>query len=399
MAERILGIDLGIASCGWGIIEDGAGAGRVVSAGVRCFDAPLVDKTGEPKSAQRRAARGARRVVRRRRQRMSAIRRLLHDHRLLAESSPSALHSALKRVSPAGAHPPITPWSLRAAAHERRLTNDELAIALGHIARHRGFRSNSKSEGAANAADETSKMKKAMEQTREGLAQYRSFGEMIANDPKFADKKRNRDKDYSHTAKRSDLEDEVRAIFAAQRRFGNAAASEELQEAISRAAFDQRPLQDSEKLVGKCPFEADQMRTARRAPSFEMFRYLSRLKNLRLTVGRTERELTVEEIALAADGFGEGTKTITFKALRKLLDLDPNARFQGLPLDKESQDVAARTGGAAYGTKTLKDVLGDAPWRSLVKTPEKLDRIAEILSFREDFGSIRQGSRKPASVR
>src|SRR6185312_9401436 len=54
-------------------------------------------------------------------------------------------------------------------------------------------------------------------------------------------------------------------------------------------------------------------------------------------------------------------------------------------------DVAARTGGAAYGTKTLKDALGDAPWRSLLRMPEKLDRIAEILSFREDMGSIRAG--------
>ncbi len=69
-------------------------------------------------------------------------------------------------------------------------------------------------------------MKKAMEQTREGLAKYRAFGEMIADDPKFAERKRNRDKDYSHTPKRSDLEDETRMIFAAQRRFGQQAAND-----------------------------------------------------------------------------------------------------------------------------------------------------------------------------
>lgn len=394
MVQRVLGIDLGIASCGWGIIELAEGDGRVVNAGVRCFDAPLVDKTGEPKSAQRRAARGARRVVRRRRQRMNAIRRLMHDHGLLDDTSSDALHAALKRVSPAGTHPPITPWTLRAAAHERRLTNDELAVALGHIARHRGFRSNSKSEAGANAADETSKMKKAMEATREGLAQYRSFGDMIANDPKFADRKRNRDKDYSHTAKRSDLEDEVRAIFSAQRRFGNEALTEDFAETFAEKAFSQRPLQDSEKLVGNCIFEPGEMRTARRAPSFELFRYLSRLAHMRISVGRAERPLSPEEIAKASEGFGEATKTITFKALRKTLDLDPNARFAGIPTDKEALDVAARTGGAAYGTKTLRDALGESPWQSLCKTPEKLDRIAEVLSFREDLDSIREGLSK-----
>ena len=124
----------------------------------------------------------------------------------------------------------------------------------GHIARHRGFRSNSKNEAGTNTADETSKMKKAMEVTREGLAKYRSFGDMIANDPKFADRKRNRDKDYSHTAKRSDLEDEVRAIFRAQLRLGSATATELFLQSFTDAAFFQRPLQNSEDKVGECPF-------------------------------------------------------------------------------------------------------------------------------------------------
>ncbi len=392
--QRILGIDLGIASCGWGAIETSEPDGNVVAAGVRMFDAPLVDKTGEPKSAQRRAARGQRRVIRRRHQRMNAVRKLLHENGLLPDASVNALHEVLRRVSPKGTHPPVSPWSLRAAAYQRALTNDELAVVLGHIARHRGFRSNSKSEGNANAADETSKMKKAMETTREGLAKYRSFGDMLANDEKFKDRKRNRDKDYSHTAKRSDLEDEVRTIFSAQQRLGNPAASDELAASFAAIAFFQRPLQDSEKLVGKCPFEPGQMRTARRAPSFELFRYLSRLAHLRISVGRAE-PLTPDEIAVAAKGFGEIKKTITFSSLRETLDLDPNARFAGIPKDKENKlDVAARTGGAAYGTKTLRDALGEAPWQSLAKTPEKLDRVAEVLSFREDLDLIRTGLRE-----
>lgn len=393
MSLRILGIDLGIASIGWGAIETGEPEkidGKIIATGVRTFDAPLVDKTGEPKSAQRRAARGARRVIRRRRQRMNAARKLLHQNGLLPDASTNALHEALRRVSSKGTYPAVTPWTLRAAAHDRALTNDELAVVLGHIARHRGFRSNAKSEG--NAADETSKMKMAMETTRESLAKYRGFGEMLALDDKFKDRKRNRDKDYSHTAKRSDLETEVRVIFSAQRRFGNAAATDEFAAAFSDKAFFQRPLQDSEALVGKCPFEPDHLRAARRSPSFELFRFLQRLSHLRIAVGRIERSLTQEEIAIAAKGFGESTKTISFSSLRKTLDLDPNARFAGIPKDKEGKlDVAARTGGAAFGTKTLRDVLGEAPWQSLVKTPEKLDRIAEVLSFREDFESIRKG--------
>lgn len=388
--QRILGIDLGIASCGWGVIEVGEADGSIIAAGVRCFDAPLIDKTGEPKSATRRTARGQRRIVRRRRQRMNVIRRLLLEHGVLTDHSPDALRHALRRISPNAAGTQVTPWTLRAAAHERLLTNDELAVVLGHIARHRGFRSNSKNEAGTNATDETSKMKKAMEATREGLAKYHSFGDMIANDPKFADRKRNRDKDYSHTAKRSDLEVEVRAIFRAQLRLGSVTATEQFSRSFTDAAFFQRPLQDSELKVGECPFEPGQKRAARRAPSFELFRFLSRLAHLRLSVGRVERALTPEEIAIAVKNFGE-QKNVTFKTLRKALDLDPNARFAGIALDKESIDVAARMGGAAFGTNVLRNVLGDAPWQSLSRSPEKLDRIAGILSFREDLNSIRAG--------
>jgi CRISPR-associated endonuclease Csn1 len=388
---RILGIDLGIASCGWAVVQPEENSPSIIAVGARCFDAPLIDKTGEPKSAARRGARGQRKVIRRRRQRMNELRKLLAERGILREASKSAFADALKGISMIDGAAQMTPWSLRAAAHNRQLTRDELAVVLGHIARHRGFRSNSKREATANAADETSKMKKAMEATREGLAKYRSFGEMMADDPKFGLRKRNRDKDYSHTPKRSDLEDEVRSIFASQRRHGQKLATAELETEFARVAFSQRPLQDSEDKLGNCPFEPDQKRTAKRAPSFELFRYLSRLTNLRLTSGRTERSLTSDEIGRAAREFSGQQKSVTFKTLRQILDIDPNTRFSGIAADKEAHDVAARTGSAAAGTYALRKSLGETPWASLLRTPEKLDRIAEVLSFREDFGRIRDG--------
>ena len=254
--KRILGIDLGIASCGWAVIEAGENDGEIIATGVRCFDPPLVDKTGEPKSAERRSARGQRRVVRRRRQRMSAVRALLREHCLLSDASKPALADALRRVSPPHQKSQVTPWTLRSAAHERALTNDELAVVLGHIARHRGFRSNSKRDAGANAADDTSKMKKAMEQTRDGLARYRSFGDMLTNDPRFAERKRNRDKDYTHTPKRSDLEVEVRVLLSAQRRFGQPLATDALEEEFrARRVLSATFAGYSEDKVGACPFE------------------------------------------------------------------------------------------------------------------------------------------------
>lgn len=391
---RILGLDIGIASCGWAVLEMNGGSAGILAAGARCFDPPLVPKTGEPKSAGRRTARGQRRVIHRRRLRMNRIRELLARHGALPDARRDALAAAARRLAETSPDGRASPWRLRAAAHDRALSNDELAVALGHIARHRGFRSNSKREAGANAPDETSKMKKAMEQTRDGLAKYRAFGEMIASDPRFAERKRNRDKDYSHTPKRSDLEDETRAIFTAQRRFGQRAADDALERDFAELAFSQRPLQDSETLLGDCPFEPGEKRTSKQAPSFELFRFLSRLVTLRLTTGRTERPLSADEIARAARDFGQATKGVTFTALRRKLDLDPNTRFAGVPADREKNDVAARKGDAAAGTHALREALGEAPWASLTRTPEKLDRIAEVLSFREDFARIESGLRE-----
>jgi hypothetical protein len=371
--QRVLGIDLGIASCGWAVIEVADREGAIIAAGVRCFDAPLVDKTGEPKSAQRRTARGQRRVIRRRRQRMNAVRKLFCACGLLPDAKDDALAQALRRISPAKQRPQVTPWMLRAAGQDRALSKDEFAVVLGHIARHRGFRSNSKRDANPNPEDETSKMKKAMEQTREGLAKYRSFGEMLADDPKFASRKRNRDKDYSHTAKRSDLQDELRTLFAAQRRLNNQLATAELEGKFAPLAFDQRPLQDSEDKVGPCPFERGERRTAKRAPSFEQFRFLQRLVNLRIAVGRTERPLTLEEIGLVVGKFGQ-QKSYSYKTLRKDLDLDPNARFSAIARKSENLDIAARKGQSAYGTCVLRDVLGGAPWQSLLKIALRISR-------------------------
>ena len=95
---RILGLDVGIASCGWAVLDFDAECGRIVAAGARCFDPPLVPKTREPKSAGRRAARGQRRVIHRRRLRMNRIRELLARSDVLPEAGRAALADAARRL-------------------------------------------------------------------------------------------------------------------------------------------------------------------------------------------------------------------------------------------------------------------------------------------------------------
>lgn len=383
---RILGIDGGIASIGWAVVEvsDAETAGRILAIGSRTFESPEEPSQTGPKlkNAERRLYRGQRRVVRRRAQRMVQIKALFHQNGLIEDKGRAALEGK-------GADP----WALRAEGLDRRLTPREFALALGHIAIHRGFRSNSKRDRATNVKDENSEMLSAIHVTQERLSHWRTVGEMFARDPEFAQRRRNRSGDFARSIMRSDQEAEVRKLFEQQRRLGNKAASYDLMASFADIAFSQRPLASSEDKVGDCIFEPTEMRTARFAPSFERFRFLSRLINLRLQSGRVERALNPNELALCIEGFGK-TKGISFKAIRNRLDLDANTRFAGIAKDDEKHDVAARNGSAAAGTAAFIKALtgiGQIEARTLLSECSKLDRAAEIITFNEDMSAIKNG--------
>lgn len=371
------GFDIGIASCGWAIVDD---VGKITNMGVWLFDAPETDKERTPTNQLRRTARGLRRVLRRRHQRMRDIRVLFEKEKLIDTRMPEAFAAREKE----------DPWKLRAEGLERVLSPRELAVALAHIAKHRGFKSNSKRDKGANAPKDTKGMLGALEETKGLLAKYKTVGQMMARDEKFANRKRNRDGDYSRSIERDALAHEVALLFDSQRRLKNDAASAEIEKAYTDIAFFQRGLADSEDRVGFCRFFPDEKRAAKRSHSFELFRHMSRLANLRLRTGRTERTLTAEEIRDASADFGV-QQGLTFKALRKTLKLADSERFEGVPTDEEGKrQVVSRNGDSASGTYALRKALG-AAWATLLAKPETLDRIAFVLSFRESDESIRKG--------
>lgn len=385
-----LGIDLGIGSCGWAVIrypgDEGESGGEILGMGTRTFDVPEQPDTRTPKNQLRRTARGMRRVLKRRRQRMGEIRRLFADAKLIDAAGSDALK-----------HAGLDPWDLRAEGLDRVLKGPELAVALGHIAKHRGFKSNSKRERGANKADETSKMLSAIATTQDRMAAsgWRTVGEMLARDEAFAGRKRNRDGRFDRSVLRDDQAAEVKKLFAAQRRLVNPLATIELERAFTDKAFLQRPLRDSDDLVGFCPFEPAERRAARRAPSFERFRLLSRLVALRIGGGREDRNLTAEEMSSADREFGK-TKSYTWKALRKAIGLDAGQRFAGVAPTDEKNDFVARSGTAAEGTASLRDAIlsgaGEVAWHALLdNAPDKLDAAAAILTFRDDLDSICEG--------
>ncbi len=339
------------------------------------FDVPETDKERTPTNQIRRGNRLLRRVIRRRAQRMAEIRRLFAQHGLLGGHEPDAL----KRAG-------LDPWELRARGLDKPLSPAEFAVALGHIAKRRGFKSARKSK-EANTTGDDQKMLKALEATKERLGRYRTVGEMFGRDAEFRDRKRNRDGLFDRTQSRDDLIHEVAKLFEAQRRLGNGAASAELEADFTSIAFRQLEMQDSEKLVGMCQFEPKEKRAAKFAPSFEKFRLLGKLVNLRITAPEGERPLTPEEIRLATGDLGKTAK-LSVKEVRKRIGLPADQRFTVFKPEEETQDIAARTGEAMHGTKKLRDALGEVLSAGLQTRPAQLDQIAHVISFHETADKI-----------
>ena len=79
--KYILGLDIGISSVGWGLLEldDNNNPYKIIDVGSRIFTPGEVEKTGDSRAKERREKRGARRVSRRREFRLDRVRNLLYE--------------------------------------------------------------------------------------------------------------------------------------------------------------------------------------------------------------------------------------------------------------------------------------------------------------------------------
>ena len=187
----ILGLDIGIASVGWCVLDDEKK--KIAGLGVRVFPVAENPKDGAPLALPRRLARSARRRLRRRRERLERIRSLFVGEGLAA--SDDAIDAVFARI----AQEQGTPYRLRAEGLDRRLTDEEWLRVLYHIAKHRGFKSNRRS--AEEKDSEAGRMLSGVRANTVRMEEkgYRTVGEMLFKDPDFETNKRNRGGDYSHT--------------------------------------------------------------------------------------------------------------------------------------------------------------------------------------------------------
>ena len=342
----ILGLDIGIASIGWAMVEidEEENPIRLIDLGVRVFERAEVPKTGDSLAAARRLARSVRRLTRRRAHRLLRARRLLKREGVLqaADFDENGLIKSL----------PNTPWQLRAAALDRKLTPLEWSAVLLHLIKHRGYLSQRKNEGET-ADKELGALLKGVADNAHALqtGDFRTPAELALN--KFEKESghiRNQRGDYSHTFSRKDLQAELNLLFEKQKEFGNPHISDGLKEGIETLLMTQRPALSGDavqKMLGHCTFEPAEPKAAKNTYTAERFIWLTKLNNLRILEQGSERPLTDTERATLMDEPYRKSK-LTYAQARKLLGLEDTAFFKGLRYGKDNAEASTLMEMKAY---------------------------------------------------
>ena len=341
----ILGLDIGISSVGWAMIEidDAENPIRLIDLGVRVFERAEVPKTGDSLAAARRLARSVRRLTRRRAHRLLRARRLLKREGVLqaADFDENGLIKSLLN----------TPWQLRAAALDRKLTPLEWSAVLLHLIKHRGYLSQRKNEGET-ADKELGALLKGVADNAHALqtGDFRTPAELALN--KFEKESghiRNQRDDYSHTFSRKDLQAELNLLFEKQKEFGNPHVSDGLKEGIETLLMTQRPALSGDavqKMLGHCTFEPTEPKAAKNTYTTERFIWLTKLNNLRILEQGSERPLTDTERTILINQ--PYKKKLTYAQARKLLGLEDTAFFKGLRYGKDNAEASTLMEMKAY---------------------------------------------------
>lgn len=158
---------------------------------------------------------------------------------------------------------------------------------------------------------------------------------------------RNKEGDYSRTVLRAELEDEIRLLFEAQKKFYNTLATDANRDKVIEIFNMQRNYDDGPGKgshysaiykVGKCQFEPDELRAPCSSYSFERSAMLQKLNNLVIIDGPSREKLSAEQREIVL-GILDKKGSVSYAAVRKALKLGDTARFNAISYSTKKKDV------------------------------------------------------------
>lgn len=354
---KILGIDLGTNSIGWAITTqyEDKNNYQLLEKGVSIFQEGVArEKNNEvPMVKERTNARSLRRQYFRRRLRKIEILKVLIKFDLCPVLTTDMLNNwRYKKQYPLDEkflqwlrtddNCDKNPYHDRYIALTRVLDLDKqderflLGRALYHIAQRRGFLSNRKDSSNDN---ESGKVKSAIKGLDEAMANAdcEYLGEFYYKLYQDKHNKNIRNRDMGNGFGYADRNRHYLKEFEAICKKQNLPA--DLQDALARAIFFQRPLKSQKGIVGTCTFEKNKARCPISHPRFEEFRMLQVLNNIKIKGPYDEemRPLTDREREEAISVFMRKSKPhFDFEDIAKKLSGGRKATYSYYKEGKES---------------------------------------------------------------
>lgn len=358
MGYRV-GLDIGITSVGWSVIEDDTKGNpiRIIDLGSRIFDAAEKPKDGSPLAKERRDARGLRRRLRRKKHRVERTKRLLERYDIISKKEIEEMYENSAHVKYL-----FNVYELRVLGLDKKLTSKELARVLISLVKKRGYKSNSKAE---ETDGETGKLLTATRENEQLMKEkgYRSIAEMYLKDDKFKVKDKDGDilldkngepiikiknstGDYKNTTLRKLLVEEIKMILNKQKELNEKITDEFINEYLNifegQRNFDDGPGFPSqyggnliENMLGKCTFEKEEKRATKAAYTFEYFKFLQTLNHIKIekNILKEDGSRIKEKISLTQEEREKikelvfSKVTVTYSDIRKILKLSEYERF------------------------------------------------------------------------
>ncbi|MFL2101019.1 type II CRISPR RNA-guided endonuclease Cas9 [Desemzia sp. FAM 23989] len=376
MSNLVLGLDIGISSVGWGIINESTG--EVIDAGVRLFE-----EATRNANEDRRSFRGARRLKRRRKHRLERTTDFLEQNGFSC--------SLIQETDP---------YEARYKGLKQELSKQELAAALYHLVKRRGTTIDTPEEDEKTNGSELStkeQLKRNAEKLKEKYIIEIQY-EKLKNDEVV--------RNHTNRFKTSDYEKEARALLATQQEFHSDITEEFIEQYIElinnrREYYDGPGSEKSptpygqwffnkegklehesmiNKMRGRGTYFPEAFRIPRGAYTTDLFNLLNDLNNLKFPSDETGNieSLTQEDKHYLIETYAKKGKKITLKNIAKLKSIPNEEEIKGARLDlKTDKPVFTEFKGYNKLKKLLNETI--IP-EDFLENRDLLDEIAEILT-------------------
>ena len=361
--EFRLGLDIGIASLGWGIVDVND---EIVDAGVRLF--PEGGK--EVNTGDRRAQRGARRLLRRRSHRLERAKKLLVEIGIMNSLEEKKLFGK------------ITPYHLRVKGLREKLEEKELSMALLHLVKRRGLHNVDAQDSVDEKKGELST--KNIITVNEELLRDKYICEIQVErlEENIVDEHNGSVRGIKNRFKTSDYVNEATQLLETQKKYNNKITEEFISKYLEliekRREYFDGPSKPSvfgwsstqewlEKLMGKCTYFPEEIRMIKHSYTSQLFNLLNDINNL--TIKREENTGITYEEKLALVELFKKSKTVNLKKIASVLNVNEVA-ISGYRINKS--EVAIFTPLESY-----IDINKFYP----CDDRDKIDKISQILTF------------------